>query len=87
MVLFSLEKAEVGFYCCVQLPSGECRKHGPRLIFEEQQLKDKRQWTQIAMREILVRYDEMVFHHKGIQTLGQGPRGNMGSPPLEAFKM
>lgn len=54
------EKAKGGVYCCLQLSSGECRKNGPRLILEEQQLKDKRQWTQIATREILVRYEEFT---------------------------
>lgn len=87
--LFGLEKRRqrVGSYCCLQLSSGECRKNGPRLILEKQQLKDKRQWTQIATREILVRYEEKLFHHRGIQTLGRGPREDVGSPSLEAFKI
>lgn len=88
--LFSLEKKRqrVGSYCCLQLPRGERRKNGPRLILGEQQLKDKRQRMQIATREIMVRYErKKLLHHGGIQTLGQGPRKHVGSPSLEAFKI
>lgn len=31
-----------GSYCCLQLPSRECWKNGPRLSLEEQELKGKR---------------------------------------------
>jgi len=33
------------------------------------------------------RYEEKLIHHGGIQTLGQGPREDVGSPSLEAFRI
>lgn len=85
------EKAKGGPYCCWQLPNGRVQlPNGKKTDLDSSQVarcQSEKDWTQVAMSDIAIRYKEKGFHCQRDQILEQGPREAVNSYSSKAQRI